>query len=246
VAGPEPRLGSGFLGGQFDKGGLHQPPLSFRPVVLPLLFVVVGRCGTSASRECVIEVVRCRARIHSGPLFFKTVPTTIRRLRYVTPPWNPRTDASQPSFLLQLFNFELFTAILTAAENSAPKKKSGRWGDRPLGRGGWRVLQPEASSVLPIVSLRSRAAKRCTGAIRPKPSYSGSRNQLPITVAILLSTTLCVDSPTGSIFTVLPAVLARLFLVPTYLFQAIRCFSPTYKAAKMSYGDSLHSESVCL
>jgi hypothetical protein len=111
---------------------------------------------------------------------------------------------------------------------------SGRWGDRPLGRGGWRVLQPEASSVLPIVPLRSRAAKRCTGAIRPKPSYSGSRNQLPITVTILLSTTLCVDSPTGSIFTVLPAVLARLFLVPTYLFLAIRCFSLTYKAAKMS------------
>jgi len=111
---------------------------------------------------------------------------------------------------------------------------SGRWGDRPLGRGGWRVLQPEASSVLPIVPLRSRAAERYTGAIRPKPFYSGSRNQLPITVAILLSTTLCVDSPTGSFFSVLPGVPARLLLVPTYLFQAIRRFSPAYKAAKMS------------
>jgi hypothetical protein len=29
VAGTEPRLGSGFLGGQLRKGGLHQPPFSF-------------------------------------------------------------------------------------------------------------------------------------------------------------------------------------------------------------------------
>ncbi len=42
VAGSEPRLGSGFLGGQFKKGGLHQPPFSFRPWT----FVVVGRCGS--------------------------------------------------------------------------------------------------------------------------------------------------------------------------------------------------------
>lgn len=111
---------------------------------------------------------------------------------------------------------------------------SGRWGDRPLGRGGWRVLQPEASSVLPIVPLRSRAAERYTGAIRPKPFYSGSRNQLPTAVTILLSATMCVDSPTGSFFSVLPGVPARLLLVPTYLFHAIRCFFPAYKAAKMS------------
>jgi len=110
---------------------------------------------------------------------------------------------------------------------------SGRWGDRPLGRGGWRVLQPEASSVLPTVPLRSRAAERSTGAIRPKPFCSGSRNQLPITVTILRPTLWPVDSPTGSIFTVLPGVLRRLILVPTYLFRAIRFFSPTHKAAKM-------------
>jgi hypothetical protein len=114
-----------------------------------------------------------------------------------------------------------------------PKKMSGRWWDRPLGRGGWRVLQPEASPVLPTVLLRSRAAERDTGAIRPKPFYSGSRNQLPITVTILRSTLSRVDRPTGSIFTVLPDVPARLILVPTYLFQAIRCFSHAYKAAKM-------------
>ena len=34
VAGAEPRLGSGFLGGQFKKGGLHQPPFSFRSLLL--------------------------------------------------------------------------------------------------------------------------------------------------------------------------------------------------------------------
>jgi hypothetical protein len=111
---------------------------------------------------------------------------------------------------------------------------SGRWGDRPLGRGGWRVLQPEASSVLPTVPLRSRAAERFTGAIRPKPFHSGSRNQLPITITILRSTTFRVDRPTGSIFTVLPGLPVRLILVPTYLFRAIPDFSPTYKAAKMS------------
>ena len=117
-------------------------------------------------------------------------------------------------------------------------------------------MQPEAGPVLPIVLLRSRAAERYTGAIRPKPFYSGSRNQLPITVAILLSTTLCVDSPTGSFFSVLPGVPARLLLVPTYLFRAIRRFSTANKAAKMSsrgageqpdksYGEPLNTSESC-
>jgi hypothetical protein len=108
-------------------------------------------------------------------------------------------------------NFQLSTVDFFS------KKMSGRWGDRPLGRGGWRVLQPEASSVLPTVLLRSRAAERDTGAIRPKPFYSGSRNQLPITVTILCSTLPPVDSPPGSFFSVLPAIPWRLFLVPMYL-----------------------------
>jgi hypothetical protein len=116
-----------------------------------------------------------------------------------------------PTSLRRLFHFEcLILALLS-------KKMSGRWGDRPLGRGGWRVLQPEASPVLPPVPLRSRAAKRFTGAIRPKPSYSGSPNQLPITVAILPAAHSSVDSPTGSFFPVLPATLPGLNLVPTYL-----------------------------
>jgi hypothetical protein len=74
VAGSEPRLGSGFLGGQFIKGGLHQPPFSFRPVVLPLFFVVVGRYGISASRECVIEVVLLRGPCSIGALLFSRPP----------------------------------------------------------------------------------------------------------------------------------------------------------------------------
>src|SRR5271154_6819085 len=56
VAGTEPRLGSGFLGGQLKKGGLHQPPFSFFWGAL----LVVRRCGRFASRECVIEVVQFR------------------------------------------------------------------------------------------------------------------------------------------------------------------------------------------
>ena len=52
VAGTEPRLGSGFLGGQLKKGGLHQPPFSLRPFVLPLLIVAVGGAGSSLPRVC--------------------------------------------------------------------------------------------------------------------------------------------------------------------------------------------------
>jgi hypothetical protein len=96
------------------------------------------------------------------------------------------------------------------------KKMSGRWGDRPLGRGGWRVLQPEVSSQLPRAPLRSRAAERHRSK-QAKPSYSGSRNQLPITVAILPSALSFVDSPTGSFYSVLPGTLPGLYLVPTYL-----------------------------
>jgi hypothetical protein len=64
-----------------------------------------------------------------------------------------------------------------------PKKMSGRWGDRPLGRGGWRVLQPEVSSQLPRVPLRSRAAERHRGkqaeTFLPPEARTNSRLQLP-------------------------------------------------------------------
>src|SRR5271155_5811371 len=76
VAGTEPRLGSGFLGGQLKKGGLHQPPFSLRPFVHS-----GGRYGTSASRECVIEVVLFRGPCSGGALlFFQTTPLAFSAL----------------------------------------------------------------------------------------------------------------------------------------------------------------------
>jgi hypothetical protein len=95
-------------------------------------------------------------------------------LRQTYPPrraTNPRVQVAD-AHPRQFFGFERSTVGCELV----PKKMSGRWGDRPLGRGGWRVLQPEASPVLPTVLLRSRAAERDTGANRPKPFYSGSRN----------------------------------------------------------------------
>ena len=69
------------------------------------------------------------------------------------------------------------------------EKVSGRWGFRPLGRGdgGKRNLK---LSKLPVIMLRSRAAQRHTGAV----DCPGSRDQLPITVAILLNGSVRVDS----------------------------------------------------
>jgi hypothetical protein len=240
VAGTEPRLGSGFLGGQLRKGGLHQPPFSFRPVALALFFVVAGRVR-DFSRECVIEVVQFGGPDPLGPSFSFAGAVLVFNLLVEArhgvpvPAFDPshsskprprpsrcpnvcdgsaprcKTDRrAQDAYTLP--NFELSTVDCELHL----KKMSGRWGDRPLGRGGLRVLQPEASSQLPPVRLRSRAAERDTGAIRPKPFRSGSRNQLPITFTILLPTTVRVDSPAGSFFSVLPTVLCRLLLVPMY------------------------------
>jgi hypothetical protein len=93
---------------------------------------------------------------------------------------------------------------------------SGRWGDRPLGRGGWRVLQPEASPVLPPVPLRLEAAKRHTGANLLTPeAATNSRSQLPF----------CPHPSPPSIdrrvhsSQYFPATLSALYLVPTYLRQ---------------------------
>jgi hypothetical protein len=58
-------------------------------------------------------------------------------------------------------------------------------------------------------------------------SCSGSRNQLPITVTILLSASVRVDSPPGSFFSVLPDTLAGLFLVPMYL---RKFFAPPFES----------------
>jgi len=128
--------------------------------------------------------------------------------------------------LASTFNSELSTR--TQLGPKALRQKNERPVGGPAARAwGMEGLQPEASPVLPTVPLRSRAAERDTGAIRPKPSRSGSRNQLPITVTILLPTVFLVDSPTGSFFTVLPDVSPTLVLVPPYLcgFTRSICFS---------------------
>ncbi len=252
MAGTEPRLGSGFLGGQLRKGGLHQPPFSLRPVlrggwpVRDLGFPRVCHRSGSVQRAYPLgpsffvparRSCSCPSHGHGTPhplLRFSQAHLGCPEpnpLRFYRPPYKANfraqiTHRSPPALYPEFSTVHCELVHL--------KKMSGRWGDRPLGRGGWRVLQPEASSVLPTVPLRSRAAELYAGAIRPKPFYSGSRNQLPITVTILRSTLPRVDSPTGSFFSVLPGVPARLFLVPTYLFRAIPRFSRAYKAAKMS------------
>ena len=98
-------------------------------------------------------------------------------------------------FSIFCFRFPCFS-FLEFSRKTWPKKMSGRWGERPLGRGGWRILQSEASFLLPNVPLRSRAAERHIGANKLRPfSYSGSRNQLPTTGASLRSVPVGVDSP---------------------------------------------------
>jgi len=74
-------------------------------------------------------------------------------------------------------------ALRSTTQIGIPKKMSGRWGCRPLWRGGWRVLSWKiglATSEGPVVPLRSPAAERHTGArslwsFRPP----GSRTYLP-------------------------------------------------------------------
>jgi len=60
------------------------------------------------------------------------------------------------------------------------------------------------------------------------PFCSGSRNQLPITVTILLPAILRVDSPAGSFFSVLPVPPHRLLLVPMYL---RKFFAPLFESS---------------
>jgi hypothetical protein len=189
-----------FFGGSVQKRGLAPAPFFIRPSS----FVVAGRCGSFASRECVIEVVQFGGPDPLGPSFYFLVFPSTYFTRFVSTGERQSVPATA------------YGGLTKAPARNDAKKMSGRWGDRPLGRGGWRVLQPEAGPNLPHVLLRSRAAERDTGANRPKPFYSGSRNQLPITVTILRSRLLRVDSPTGSFCSVLLADSAYLVLVPPY------------------------------
>lgn len=142
VAGIEPRLGSGFLGGQFEKGGLHQPPFSF-PRVLSGGWPVRA---FSFPRVCHRNGSSTRALLHLGPFGFYRpdlaaswrfvkLPLPFASIMHASPAAHPtrlsapRTASesagyaalAHPSFLLQLFNFELSTQKPSSAE-AQPKK----------------------------------------------------------------------------------------------------------------------------
>ena len=71
---PVPNLDSVpvFWGVSLEKGACTSP--------LFHCFQVVGRCGISASRECVVEVVQFGGPDPFGPfLFFKTAPATVAK-----------------------------------------------------------------------------------------------------------------------------------------------------------------------
>jgi len=84
-----------------------------------------------------------------------------------------------------------------------PKKVSGRWGFRPLGRGDGGKRNPKSF----LTSRRHAALASSTTAHRSSLNRSGSRDQLPITIAIVLSTSVSVDSslvPSGAVLSGVP------------------------------------------
>ena len=82
-----------------------------------------------------------------------------------------------------------------------PKKVSGRWGFRPLGRGDGGKRNPK----LFLTSRRYAALASSITAHRSSLNCSGSRDQLPITVAIVISPRVSVDSSAGPSHPVLSA-----------------------------------------
>jgi len=83
-------------------------------------------------------------------------------------------------------------------KNHKPKKVSGRWGHRPLGRGGWRVFVIRRSSALPAALPRSRAANRTQEIARTPMGLTASDYYF-----ILLSGAFFVDRPRVSFAPVL-------------------------------------------
>jgi hypothetical protein len=89
----------------------------------------------------------------------------------------------------------IFPISLAALMTACSKKVSGRWGCRPLGRGGWRdfCLKLNPSLKGQVVPLRSPAAEQHTGARSPGSfRHSESRTELPTTEVI-------VRDPAGSV-----------------------------------------------
>src|ERR1035438_10092419 len=100
-----------------------------------------------------------------------------------------------------------------------PKKVSGRWGFRPLGRGDGGKRNPK----LFLTSRHYAALASSTTAHRSSVNCPGSRDQLPITIAIVLPTCVPVDSS----------------LVPSRPVLSVSCFGTvpqvlSYRGSKQS------------
>src|ERR1700736_4529716 len=110
--------------------------------------------------------------------------------------------------MTQKFDGDRATSLAT--RKRCPKKVSGRWGFRPLGRGDGGKRNPKFF----LTSCRYAALASSTTAHRSSLNRSGSRDQLLITVAIVLSTRVAVDSSVvpshpvlfGSCFRTIPQV----------------------------------------
>jgi hypothetical protein len=106
------------------------------------------------------------------------------------------------------------TGIRPFSLPNGDKKMSGRWGDRPLGRGdgGYCNLKPARLSLhaaeLAISGTTYRSDQATTSLRNPA--------QLPTTFAILLSAPTRVDSPPGSFRPVLTPHILQSGSVPSY------------------------------
>ena len=85
------------------------------------------------------------------------------------------------------------------------KKVSGRWGFRPLGRGDGGKRNPK----LFLTSRHYAALASSITAHRSSRNRPGSRDQLPITIAIVLGCGSAVDSPVVPFHPVLSALCFR-------------------------------------
>ena len=85
------------------------------------------------------------------------------------------------------------------------KKVSGRWGFRPLGRGDGGKRNPK----LFLTSRHYAALASSTTAHRSSRNRPGSRDQLPITIVIVLRSGVAVDSSVVPFHPVLSALCFR-------------------------------------
>ena len=131
---------------------MHQPPApSFS-------CKVCRRSGLRGVRSrSGFENFECGFKGGLEPPFFIDAPSSCFRT-----PWGPAFAAARvnPARLIPFPSCHIPLREIS----DRPKKMSGRWGFRPLWRGGWRVYNQKLSPADPIGPLRSRAATRRTGA----------------------------------------------------------------------------------